>query len=53
MTLLNLRKMYIVHFKKIEDVFGKCEETILPEKDIDQSLNGKAVIEQSLKRKSV
>lgn len=22
-------------------VFGKCEETILPEKDIDQSLNGK------------
>lgn len=33
--------------KGFEDVFGKCEETILPEKDIDQSLNGKAVIEQS------
>ena len=44
MTLLNLRKMYIVHFKKIEDVFGKCEETILPEKDIDQSLNGKGSV---------
>ena len=27
--------------KGFEDVFGKCEETILPEKDIDQSLNGK------------
>ena len=39
--------------KGFEDVFGKCEETILPEKDIDQSLNGKAVIEQSLKRKNV
>ena len=39
--------------KEFEDVFGKCEETILPEKDIDQSLNGKAVIEQSLKRKNV
>ena len=24
--------------KGFEDVFGKCEETILPEKDIDQSL---------------
>ena len=32
MTLLNLRKIYIVHFKKIEDVLGKCEETILLEK---------------------
>ena len=27
--------------KGFEDVFGKCEETVLPEKDIDQSLNGK------------
>ena len=27
--------------KGFENVFGKCEETILPEKDIDQSLNGK------------
>ena len=27
--------------KGFEDVFGKCEETILPGKDIDQSLNGK------------
>ena len=40
--------------KGFEDVFGKCEETILPEKDIDQSLNGKgsvaykAVLECSL-----
>ena len=41
MTLLNLRKMFSVHFKKIEYVFDKCEETILPEKDIDQFLNGK------------
>ena len=39
--------------KGFEDVFGKCEETILPEKDIDQSLNDIAVIEQSLKRKNV
>ena len=39
--------------KGFEDVLGKCEETILPEKDIDQSVNGKAVIEQSLKRKNV
>lgn len=30
--------------KGFEDVFGKCEETILPEKDIDQSLNGKDAI---------
>lgn len=43
----------IIEFKKniqhafqkgFEDVFGKCEETILPEKDIDQSLNGKDAI---------
>lgn len=27
--------------KGFEDVFGKYEETILPEMDIDQSLNGK------------
>ena len=27
--------------KGFEDMFGKCDETILPEKDIDQSLNGK------------
>lgn len=26
--------------KGFEDMFGKCDETILPEKDIDQSLNG-------------
>lgn len=25
-------------------MFGKCEETILPEKDIDQSLNGKGSV---------
>ena len=40
----------IIEFKKniqyafqkgFEDVFGKCEEMILPFKDIDQSLNGK------------
>ena len=30
--------------KGFEDVFGKCEETILPEKDIDQSLNGKGSV---------
>ena len=30
--------------KEFEDVFGKCEETILPEKDIDQSLNGKGSV---------
>ena len=43
----------IVEFKKniqyafqkgFEDVFGKCEETILPEKDIDGSLNGKGAV---------
>ena len=43
----------IVEFKKniqyafqkgFEDVFGKCEETILPEKDIDQSLNSKGAV---------
>ena len=45
MTLLNLRKMFSVHFKKgFEDVFVKCEETILPEKDIDQFLNGKGSV---------
>ena len=27
--------------KGFEDEFGKCEEIILPEKDIDESLNGK------------
>ena len=27
--------------KGFEDEFGKCNETILPEKDIDESLNGK------------
>ena len=30
--------------KGFEDVFGSCEETILPEKDIDQSLNGKGSV---------
>lgn len=30
--------------KGFEDVFSKCEETILPEKDIDQSLNGKGSV---------
>ena len=30
--------------KGFEDVFGKCEETILPEKDIDQFLNGKGSV---------
>ena len=25
-------------------MFGKCEETILPEKDIDQFLNGKGSV---------
>ena len=30
--------------KGFEDVFGKCEETILPEKNIDQSLNGKGSV---------
>ena len=43
----------IVEFKKniqyafqkgFEDVFGKCEEAILPEKDIDGSLNGKGAV---------
>ena len=43
----------IVEFKKniqyafqkgFEDVFGMCEETILPEKDIDQSLNSKGAV---------
>lgn len=30
--------------KGFEDVFGKCEKTVLPEKDIDQSLNGKGAV---------
>ena len=30
--------------KGFKDVFGKREETILPEKDIDQSLNGKGSV---------
>ena len=30
--------------KGFEDVYGKCEGTILPEKDIDQSLNTKGAI---------
>ena len=43
----------VVEFKKniqyefqkgFEDVFGKCEETILPEKDIDESLNGEGAV---------
>ena len=43
----------IIEFKKniqyafqkgFEDVFGKCEKTILPEKDIDESLNGKGAV---------
>ena len=48
--LISMSQSDILEFKKniqyafqkgFEDVFGKCEETILPEKDIDQSLNGK------------
>ena len=30
--------------KGFEDAFGKCEETVLPEKDIDRSLNGKGAV---------
>ena len=30
--------------KGFEDKFGKTEETILPEKDIDESLNGKGAV---------
>lgn len=30
--------------KGFEDKFGKTDETILPEKDIDQSLNGKGAV---------
>ena len=50
LELILMSERDIVEFKKniqyafqkgFEDVFGKCEETILPEKDIDQSLNGK------------
>ena len=50
LELVLMSKNDIVEFKKniqysfqkgFEDVFGKCEETVLPEKDIDQSLNGK------------
>lgn len=50
LELVLLSEDDIVEFKKniqyafqkgFEDVFGKCEETVLPERDIDQSLNGK------------
>ena len=30
--------------KGFEDVFGECEETVLPEKDINQSLKGKGSV---------
>ena len=30
--------------KGFEDVFGKCAQTVLPEKDIDQSLNAKGAV---------
>lgn len=30
--------------KGFEAVFGKTEKTILPEKDIDESLNGKGAV---------
>ena len=51
--LILMSERDIVEFKKniqyafqkgFEDVFGKCEETVLPEKDIDHSLNEKGVI---------
>ena len=53
LELILMSENDIVEFKKniqyafqkgFEDVFGKCEETILPEKDIEQSLNGKGAV---------
>lgn len=53
LELILMSENHIAEFKKnvqcafqkgFEDVFGKCEETILPEKDIDQSLNGKGSV---------
>ena len=53
LELILMSESHIAEFKKnvqcafqkgFEDVFGKCEETILPEKDIDQSLNGKGSV---------
>ena len=50
LELLRMTEQDIPVFKKniqeafqkgFEDEFGKCEEIILPEKDIDESLNGK------------
>lgn len=53
LELLTMTEQDIPEFKKniqeafqkgFEDEFGKCEETILPEKDIDESLNGKGAV---------
>lgn len=53
LELLRMTEQDIPVFKKniqeafqkgFEEEFGKCEEIILPEKDIDESLNGKGAV---------